>query len=69
MHFQPLAEDHIGSASDLGLENLSGDIYGVVTDVAGVAIRANRSLDMLNSLNATLRDVINRTNIVSHFKV
>ncbi|VDK29540.1 unnamed protein product [Gongylonema pulchrum] len=62
---KPLAVDHIDLASNLGIENLNGDANRVIDDIASIAIRANRSVDMLQSISSTLVDIIDSTNIFS----
>lgn len=54
------------SASDAGIDSLTSDVFDVTSDVVGVVVRANRSLDTLNAMDSTMNGIINRTNIVSH---
>uniref|UniRef100_A0A915PQH1 Laminin subunit alpha n=1 Tax=Setaria digitata TaxID=48799 RepID=A0A915PQH1_9BILA len=60
-----VAVNHIGSASDLKAGNLTADVFDIAADIIGVVVRANRSTDTLSTINSTLIDIINRTNIFS----
>lgn len=50
----------------MGVESLSSDIFGATSDVVGVIVRANRSLDTLSAIDDAMNGIISRTNIVSH---
>lgn len=58
--------NYMDPASDVRVESLNRDIFGATSDVVGVTVRVNRSLDKLNVIDDTMNDIINRTNVVSH---
>ncbi|VBB28863.1 unnamed protein product [Acanthocheilonema viteae] len=60
---KPIVVNHMDSASDMGVESLSNDIFGSTSDVFGIVVRANRSLDTLSAIDDTMSNIINRTNI------
>ncbi|VDK44418.1 unnamed protein product [Anisakis simplex] len=55
------AEHAIGSTTDIGIENLSGDVGAKKTATNAVVIRANRSMDSLDTLCSKLNSIMDRT--------
>ncbi|VDM96599.1 unnamed protein product [Thelazia callipaeda] len=64
-HLKPVLDNHIGSVFDLGVGNLTDGLLDATNDVVDISVRANRSLDVLQSVNNNLHNVIDRTSIVS----
>ncbi|VDM41094.1 unnamed protein product [Toxocara canis] len=54
--------DAIGPGTDIGIENLSGDVSARKTATNAVVIRANRSLDSLDTARVKLESIVDRTN-------
>ncbi|VDK75274.1 unnamed protein product [Litomosoides sigmodontis] len=61
---KPIAVNHTNSASDMGVESLSRDVFGATSDVVAIVVRANRSLHTLSAVDDAINDLISRTNIL-----
>lgn len=64
IQLQKSVEDAVGPATDIGIENLSGDVNSRKTATNAVVIRANRSLDLLDVARAKIDSISDRTNKV-----
>lgn len=49
-------------SSGVDVATLSSDVFGAMSDVVSITVRENRFLDKFSTMDATLNDIINKTN-------
>ncbi|KAM3726093.1 Laminin-like protein [Dirofilaria immitis] len=62
-HLKSIFVNHMVSASDVGIESLSIDVFGITADAVDVVVRVHRSSDTLTIMDSIVIGIINRTNI------